>query len=262
MPSRKLQRTVALLDVGVLCAGNGRAGALGLPAGISGAPQGPIYRTTSHSGSVSLAHLTPAPMLMPTSSASNGKESLGEESSGNLGNATSGDSSHLPALGATAAASAGAQYGIERPDSGEERGSRVLGTVFEAQNTGESHTASTPVAPAAGDSAGLTKPLDEITASMLEGEVSPVDSLNEQGSGGSDDALLGRQAGVRSDGGAGVTAAEGSAAAAPSPKRRHVLSSLLPVLSFRSSSGPDTAAQEPADVGTSSSGPAPDQDAT
>ena len=202
--------------------------------------------------------------MLPTSSASNGKESQGGESSGNSGNVASGDSSHLPPSGTAASAVAPPSGSLERPESaGEERGARVLGTVFEAQNTElESHTAS-PVVPAIGDSAGLTKPLDQITASMLEGEVSPVDSLNEQGSGGSDDALLGGQAGLRSDSGTGAGAAAAEAAAGPSPKRRHVFSSLLPSISpFRSFSGPDAAAQEPADVGTSSTGPAANQDAT
>lgn len=192
------------------------------------------------------------------SSASNGKESQGGESSGDVGNVGSGDSTHLPPcppLLGTAVSASSPAYDVERPESGggEERGSRVLGTVFEieAQNTdveAQPNTASHVVS-RLGDSEGLTKPLDEISASMLENDVSPVDS--QDGSGASDDALLSWRA-ARSDSGMAPPAAE---ATSPSPKRRHVFSSLLPSIStFRSASA--EAVQDSAGASTSAAGPA------
>lgn len=214
------------------------------------APQAVVYRTTSHSGSVSLAHLTPVPAAVPASSASNGKESQGAgDSSGASGNgAASGDSTALPALLASAgSATAPAYENMERPESGgEDRGTRVLGTVFEieAQNADEPQTTATFAIPGAGDSEGLTKPLDEITAA-LEGEISPVESLVGQGSGGSGEALLGATA--RSSSGLPGPSAD---PAGPSPKRRHVFSALLPNISpFRSFDAGDAA------MNTSSSAP-------
>jgi hypothetical protein len=252
-----------------LCAGStGRAGVLGLTSAVSGGslaamggPQAVVYRATSHSGSVSLAHLTPHIPGMATCN-SNGKESQAGESSDTSGNAASGDSSHLPALFGTAGS--GSYDNMERPDSiGEERGARVLGTVFEIESQnpdteGQHTTVATLELPKVpGDSAGLTKPLDEITASMLEGGGSPVESLNEQGSAASaasDDALLSNRA-ARSDSDMGATAA--AETASRSPRRRHVFSSLLPSIPFRSSSGADVSGQESAGLAPSSSGPAP-----
>jgi hypothetical protein len=254
------------------CAGNaGRPGALGLTSAVSGnslagagGPQGVVYRVTSHSGSVSLAQLTPH--IGMGTCASNGRESQGGESSDASGNAATGDLSHLPALLGTAgsgSSSAPVYDNMERPDSmGEDRGARVLGTVFEIESHppySEAHhtpaaTLDLPKVP--GDSAGLTKPLDQITASMLEGGESPVESLNEQCSGASaasDDALLSNRA-QRSELDVGAVAAP--EATARSPRRRHVFSSLLPSISFRLPSGHDASAQESAGSGTSASGPA------
>jgi hypothetical protein len=283
------------------CAGISRAGSISLNLAASGVAgsTGAIYRTTSHSGSVSLAHLTShyhgAQAL--GSSASNGP-SHGGESSGNSGNVpltNSGDSSHLPAplgAGVWGASSPTQQDSGERPDSAsaddaaparamrpaptaagtsavfsrstvevpEERTGRVLGTVFESET--RDTTSSTTNAPE-GDSEGLTKPLDLITASMLEGGArGSGDGRGSEGDedaegGESGDALLGGYA-RRSDnggegGGVGGSLSPSTAAAVAPSRRRHMwqraVPGIVPVMpSFLTSTDVSQASQ--ADSGT------------